>query len=163
VTYVNARILQRLGLSQAATDTLVNLNRDAQNAAIYAVANPSSALWRSDTSGVFPASDPTADLVMTFYGADGVAVAVRTLRGTLTSSTGNISVTNVSSTGLATTYVLYGNASTSVRADIALDMGNGRITEASVSWASFDNSVAGATPDTIDGGSGGGGGGGGAK
>ena len=163
MTYVNARILQQLGLSQAAVDTLVQLNRDAQNAAIYPVANPASAIWRSDGAGVFPPDNPTADIVMTFYDAAGVSVAVRTLRGTLTTASGNISVTNVSSSGLTTSYILYGNATTSARADVALDMGNGHTTEASVSWISLDNSVSGATPVTIDGGSGGGGGGGGAK
>lgn len=141
----------------------VDAVENAAASSSYGVGNPPTFIWRSDSAGVFPAGDPTADLVMTFYDPDGAAVAVRTLRGTLESSTGNITVTDVSSSGLATSYVLYGDGTDSVRADIMVVLETGKELEASLTWNSLDLSVAGGTPTVISGGSGGGGGGGGAK
>lgn len=129
----------------------------------YWIGSPGSNVWRSDGAGVYPADNPTADLTIEFFSVDGAVFALRTLRGTLTTSNGNISVTNVTATGSTTSYVLYGNASGSVRADVSVVLPTGKTMEGSLTWNSVDMSVAGATPTTITGGGGGGGGGGGAK
>ena len=129
----------------------------------YFIGSPGSNVWRSDGAGVYPADNPTADLTIEFFSVDGAVFALRTLRGTLTTSNGNISVTNVTATGSTTSYVLYGNASGSVRADVSVTLPTGKTMEGSLTWNSVDMSVAGATPTTITGGGGGGGGGGGAK
>ena len=129
----------------------------------YWIGSPGSNVWRSDGAGVYPAADPTADLTIEFFDTEGVSFSLRTLRGTLTSSNGTIAVTNVSSSGAATSYVLYGNGTSSVRADVSVTLPTGKTMEGSLTWNSVDMSVAGATPTTITGGGGGGGGGGGAK
>lgn len=103
---------------------------------------PSSFVWNSDPSGVFTAGNPTRDLVAVFN-TDGVQVASRTLRATLTSATGLIAVTAVTTTGEATTYTLIDDGTESVQARITHTI-SGAIT--TLSWAAVDLSVAGGTP-----------------
>ncbi len=124
-----------------------NIEAAAQSAA-HTIGNPSSFVWNSDTSGVYPAGNPTRDLVLTFYDEDSVEIAERTLRGTLTTASGNISITAVSNTGLSTTYSTTGNASPSARADITVTLSGGQELTGSLAWSSVDLSVAGGTPGT---------------
>ena len=100
-------------------------------------------IWNTDPSGVYPAGNPTRDLVVPFYDVDGNQIATRTLRGTLTSSSGLIAVTPVSTTGDATTYALIDDGTASVRADVT-HTDSGAIN--SLSWSSVDISTAGGTP-----------------
>lgn len=166
MTVINSRLLYAAGLTRAAVESIIGIKRDADAAAessAYGVGNPATFVWRSDNAGVFPASDPSVDLVMTFFDPSGESIAVRTMRGTLESSGGNITVSSVSSSGRPTEFVVYGGGTDSARADISVTLDSGRIIEASVSWSALDLSVAGGTPGTVSGGGGGGGGGGGAK
>lgn len=117
----------------------------AISSSAYAVGNPPSFVWRSDTSGVFPAGDPTQDSLMTFYDPDGVSLGAITLRGTLTTSSGNIAITEVSAdSGIA--YTVDGDGTDSVRADITITLSSGKLLTSSLSWNSIDLSVAGGTP-----------------
>lgn len=128
----------------------------------YWIGQPGSIIWRSDSSGVYPAGDPEEDLYISFYDVDATVIATRTLRGTLESSTGNITVTNVASTGLTSEYALYGDGTDSVRADIIVTLNTGSTIQGSLTWNSIDLSTSGTTPGTTSG-TGGGGGGGGTK
>ena len=101
-----------------------------------------SFVWWSDSSGTFPASDPTRDLVVVFN-EDGNQVATRTLRGTLSSSAGTIAATAVSTTGEATTISTVNDGTDSVRVDVT-HTASGAI--ASASWAATDLSAAGGSP-----------------
>lgn len=71
-------------------------------------------IWTTSNAGAYPAGNPTKDLVVTFY-RDGSSVATRTLRGTLTSGTGSITVADQANTGEATTISIVNNTSTNVR------------------------------------------------
>lgn len=136
----------------------------ATESTYYGIGSPPTYVWRSDPSGVFPASDPSTDLTLTFFDPDGNQIAERTLRGTLESSSGEITVTNVSSTGLETTYALYGDGSDSVRADVSVTLSSGKTIQSSLTWNAVDNSQAGGTPFSLSGSGGvGSGGGGGTK
>lgn len=141
--------------AQIALENLVrelNTNVDQANTDIAAAGGegdlktfgiPASHVWRSDTAGVFPAGDPTRDLVAVFY-QDGVQVATRTIRGQLTSASGAIAVTDQANTGEATTINTM-LAADSARVDIT-HTDSGAIT--SVSFTSVDVSVAGGSPAT---------------
>lgn len=119
----------------------------ALSSSAYAIANPPGHVWRSDPSGVYPASDPTQDSTMTFYDADGNSLGAAILRATLTSASGNISVTTVS-LGTDVSYVLDGDGTDSVRADVTYTLSSGKQLVASMSWNSIDISTAGATPSS---------------
>lgn len=101
-----------------------------------------SAVWRSDDAGVFPAGDPTEDKVVVFN-TDGVQVATRTIRGSLTSSSGDIEATDQASTGEATTINIVNDNTDSVRVDVT-HTASGAI--ATASFSSVDQSIAGLTP-----------------
>lgn len=139
-------------LIKANNDNVNTANTDisvATASTIVGIGNPASFVWNSDTAGVFPASDPTRDLVMSFEDSSGTVVATRTLRGTLTSSSGDISITAVSSTettGYSTSYSTIDNATASARADIVLATPQSTQVKASLAWTSVDLSVAGGTP-----------------
>lgn len=100
-------------------------------------------VWNSDTSGTMPAGNPTRDLVAIFYDEDGSQVATRTLRGSLTSASGNIAVTAQATTGTATSYTLINDGTQSVQAIVTHDSSEARTT---LSWSSVDESTAGGTP-----------------
>lgn len=148
----NVRHLYSSGLTKPAIDALIELDTattNAGNSATKGLGNPASFVWNSDGAGVFPAGNPTRDLVMTFTDPDGNTVSVRTLRGTLTTAAGTIAVTNVSSSGdLSNSYVLVDDGTASVRADITITLGDGRLLTETLSWTAVDVSTAGGTPVT---------------
>jgi len=123
------------------TDTV----ETALNSSAYAIASPPGYVWRSDPSGVYPSGDPTQDSTMTFYDADGNDLGAAVLRATLTTSSGNISVTTVSLDD-GVSYSLDGDGTDSVRADITIVLSSGKQLTSSLSWNSIDVSTAGATP-----------------
>lgn len=141
-------LFKRTGGDDDAVDTALTTAQNAEGAATYELSDRSPFVWNSDPSGVFPAGDPTTDITITFYDADGNSIATRTLRGTLESSTGNISVTNVSSSGLSTTYTLTGDGETSVRAEVTVTLASGKVKTGAIGWSSVDLSAAGGTPST---------------
>ena len=135
--------------AQTAADTAQTAATNAQTAAdnaagssSYAETN-SPAYWYTDSAGTYPASDPTKDITTTFYDQDDTSIATRVLRGTLTSSNGNITVTNVSSSGLATSYVLSGDGSAAVKATITITLADGSRFRTVVKWGSLDVSAGG--------------------
>lgn len=99
-------------------------------------------IWHSDPAGVFPAGNPTRDLVVVFY-TDGAQVATRTVRGTLNSSLGTITGSNVTSTGETTTFAVVNDGTDSVRIDVT-HTESGAI--ASASFTAVDISTAGGSP-----------------
>jgi hypothetical protein len=155
---INARLMYQLGFSRPVVESLLEVERNlgtaqataeaASESTHYALGNPASFVWNSDPSGVFPAGNPTRDLTLTFYDPDGANLSSRTLRGTLASATGLITVTAVSVTGLATTYNLIDDGTASVRADVTVTFASGTTLTASLAWTSVDLSVAGGTPAT---------------
>lgn len=137
-----AQTTANTGVTNAAT-----AQTSANNAAAYAVSVPNGAVWNADAAtGTAPAGDPTVDIITTFYDKAQASVAVRTLRGTLTSAAGTIAVTNVSSSGLTTSYVLVNDGTESVQAQITVTFGDSSKTTRTVSWNFMDPSVAGRTP-----------------
>ena len=136
-----------VALAQAAADTAQTAANTAQAQAnlsgVIGLGQPF--VWNSTAAGVMPAGDPTRDLIARFYDKAGLEIATRTLKGSLTSATGNIAVTAVSVTGQATTYALTDDATKAVRADVKHTASN-KI--ATLSWAAVDESVAGGTPAT---------------
>lgn len=77
-------------------------DNDALNSAVV-TSDGGSFTWSSDTAGVYPAGDPTSDIVCTFY-RNGTAIATHTVRGSLTTSTGVISNNSQATTGETTSY-----------------------------------------------------------
>lgn len=121
----------------------------AARTSAYATSIPSGYAWNSDPSGTFPAGNPTFDITTTFYDQEGTQVAQRVLRGTLTSASGTIAITNVSasaSTGYATAYALTNDGTASVLATMTLTLPDSSEMEHSVAWNAIDLSVAGGTP-----------------
>ena len=139
-------IADAVALATAQTDIIA-----AARSSAFATSVPSGYVWNSTTAGVFPAGDPTFDIATTFFDEAGTSVAVRTLRGTLTSASGTIAVTNVSSsanTGYSTAYSLTNDGTASVLATMTLTLPDSSEFEHSVSWNAIDLSVAGGTPAT---------------
>jgi len=138
-----------------AESNITTLQADVISAARSAVSVeilPGGVLYNSDTAGVFAAGDPSTDILFTFKDNEGTEVANRTLRGTLTSATGNISVTAVSDnnlvTGYSTAYSLVDDGTASVVALVTLTLPDSSKFPASASWNSLDESTAGTTPVT---------------
>jgi hypothetical protein len=104
--------------------------------------NNSPAQFNTDTTGTWPASDPTLDITTKFFDKDDTEVAERVLRGTLTSATGNIAVTAVSNSGLTTSYTLSGNNSGAVKATITVTLADGSKYRTTANWLAVDVSVA---------------------
>ena len=131
---------------QAQAD-IVTAQTSADNAGAYVVFVPNGIVWNADAAtGTAPAGNPTADIVATFYNKAQSSVAVRTLRGTLTSAAGTIAVTNVSSSGLTTSYALVNDGTESVQAQITVTFGDGSKKTVTASWNFMDPSVAARTP-----------------
>jgi len=122
----------------------------ADNAGAYAISVPPGHNWISqdDGSGTFTAGNPTRDIVTTFYNKSKTSIAVRTLRGTLTTAAGTIAVTNVSNSGLTTSFALTDDASDAVKADITVTFGDGSKLVHGVSWTAGDISAALSIPST---------------
>lgn len=93
-------------------------NTAASGAAYVGIAEPNGHQWTSDPSGAAPAGDPTADLEVEFYDPEGNLIATRTMRGTLESASGNITVTTQAEGGQATTVSISNNGTTSVVATV---------------------------------------------
>ena len=135
--------------ADAAQSAAATALAEALRASIYGLVTPPSTTWNSTAAGVFLAGNPTRDITINFYNNIGVSVASRVLRGTMTSATGVIAVTSVSSTtttGYSTSYALVGDGTKYVRADVTLTMPTGTVKKYSASWNSIDESVAGGGP-----------------
>ncbi len=81
---------------------------------------PRSFEWQSDTSGTWPAGNPTQDITVNFY-RDGVEIADMTVRGALNSTTGNITLSVQSETGEALTETANGSGTQLAYYDIQHD------------------------------------------
>ena len=109
----------------------------------------SPAFFNADGTGTWPAGNPTLDITTKFYDKDDAEIASRVLRGTLTSATGNIAVTNVSTSGLTTSYALTGDGSGAVKATITLTLGDGSKYRTTVNWGAINPNVAGSLSFTF--------------
>lgn len=96
-------------------------------------------------SGAYYSGDPSHDITVTFYDKNDAQIAQRVLRGSLTSSSGNIAVTSVSNSGLTTGYTLTGNNSTNVKATVTVTLADSSTYRAtgSIYWSAIDSSVEG--------------------
>lgn len=148
MSVINVRHLYDAGLSKPAIDQLLSVDNTATNAGAYTKGDPGTHVWSSDPSGVFPSGDPTRDLTLTLYDKAGVQAGTRILRGTLTSSAGTVAVTNVSSSGLASSYMLVDDGTSAARADITFTFADGSQVASSLSWSAIDISTASSTPAT---------------
>lgn len=128
-------------VAQTAADSAATAASNAAGSSSYGIAVPNQQLWWADGTGTYPAGDPTADITITFYDQDDAVIATRVLRGTLTTATGLIAVTNVSNTGLTTAYSLTGDGSSSVIATVTVTLSDGSIYRTRASWSAI--SVAG--------------------
>lgn len=102
-----------------------------------------SAGWHTDDVGTQPPNNSTIDLVATVYDETGASVATRTLRGTYTTAADTIAVTDVSSTGEATTYTVANDASDTPVATVT-HTASGR--KGYLSWSFVDETVVGSVP-----------------
>ena len=102
-----------------------------------------SAALHTDDVGTQPPNNTTIDLVATVFDETGATVATRTLRGTYTTAADTIAVTDVSSTGEATTYTVANDASDTPVATVT-HTGSGR--KGYLSWSFVDETVAGGVP-----------------
>lgn len=133
-------------VTQAESDIL-----DAAESSVDITSNPPTFIWNSDTAGVFPAGNPTEDIVVTLYDKDGTQQAQRTLRGTLTTAAGTIAITAVSDSnnaGYSSSYVVVDDATASPRGDITFVLPDLSEKIGTASFIAFDESVAGGTPAT---------------
>jgi len=135
------------GIADAAT-----AQTSADNAGAFWVVTPASHVWNSDTSGTHEAGNPTQDVLFTLRDVtDSSALATATLRGTMTSATGNITVSLTGSdTGLTTTkaYDPTNNADPTVKATVTATHADGSKSVGVASWSSVDESTAGGTPSS---------------
>lgn len=127
--------------AQTSADAAATSAGNAAGSSSYGIAVPNQQLWWADGTGTYPAGNPTADITITFYDQDDAVIATRVLRGTLTTATGLIAVTNVSNTGLTTAYSLTGDGSSSVIATVTVTLSDGSIYRTRASWSAI--SVAG--------------------
>lgn len=140
--------------ADAATTAAATAQTAAESAAetsSYAEAVPTGYAWNSDPSGTFPASNPSFDITVTFYNQSGTQVGQRVLRGTLTSASGTVAITNVSSsasTGYSTAYTLTNDGTSSALATVTLTLPGSNQISHSVAWNAIDLSTAGGTPAT---------------
>lgn len=98
--------------------------------------------WWSNSSGTWPAGNPTLDITISFR-RSGVVIATRVLRGTLNSSTGNITLSQISNTGEATSVTPTGSGSTTAYYTVT-HTGSGHTVRAT--WASAALNSAGGSP-----------------
>lgn len=149
--------------AQSAADTAQTAADTAQASAASAAADAATAQTAADNaagsstyhddngpqiwfgSGAHYSGNPTQDITVTFYDKDDTQVAQRVLRGSLTSSSGNIAVTNVSSSGLTTAYTLTGNNTSNVKATVTVTLADSSTYRAtgSIYWSSIDAAVEG--------------------
>ncbi|MGB0866690.1 MAG: hypothetical protein ACPGSC_09275 [Granulosicoccaceae bacterium] len=134
--------------AQTAATTAQTSADDAQDAAASASGTSTYAVdqnhqWYSDAGGTLPAGNPTKDLTLSFEDKDGTVIATRVLRGTLTSASGLISVTNVSNTGLDTSFTLSNDGTSSVVARVTVTLTDGSMYTARMTWSALDISVGG--------------------
>jgi len=102
--------------AQTTADTAQTTATTAQTAADAAAASAiQGQVWgedvgaefRTDPAGVWPVGDPSKDVVVQFFGAGlTVSPTTRTIRVTLTSATGLVTLTDQASAGDATTVVI---------------------------------------------------------
>lgn len=156
-TIQSVRLLYEAGLSRDAIEQLrlMDDNTDdahtdaavaqtsADYASFYLADNYSQALWTTSTGGSWPANT-TQNLTVEWLTKSGAAVADRVLLGTRTTST--VAVTAVSNTntlsGASTAYVLTGDGTNNVRAEITLTLPDASIRVAVLSWATLDLTAA---------------------
>lgn len=111
--------------------------------------SPSSHAWNSDTAGTHEAGNPTQDILFTLLDKNNVTIATRTLKGTMTSASGNITVTETGTpTGLSTTVVYdpTNNADPTVKATVVVAFNDGSSAITIATWSAVDESTAGGTP-----------------
>jgi len=96
--------------AQASADAADTSATAAQSSADAASINvvPQAFQWNTDTLGAWPVGGLTQDLVIAFTSSTGT-IATRTVRGVLNNTTGNITLSSVSSTGEATTVAFQGS------------------------------------------------------
>jgi len=93
--------------------------------------------------------NPTQDILFTLYDNSGAAIATTTLKGTMTSATGAITITTTGTdTGLTTTQTFdpATNADVSVKANVTATFADGSQIVTSAGWSSVDETAAGGTP-----------------
>lgn len=136
--------------AQNTANTAQTTAEEAKNASTSFRGEPGFTTWTTDGSGVYPAGDPTADLVANFYDSTGTEVASRTVEFTLTSAAGTISATDASkaTSGLTTTVATVNDSSTSVRVDVTLELADGSKISGSLSANAIDTTTASTTPAT---------------
>jgi len=121
----------------------------ADNSGAYWVNTPSGQVWNSDTAGVHEAGDPDQDILFTLYDTAGTAIATRTLKGSMTTASGSITISTTGTpTGLTTvaTYDPATNADVTVKANMKATFADGSVIFTSASWSSVDLTAAGGTP-----------------
>ena len=147
VTTYNADITTAQSTGDTAQTTA---NNSAQSAGQFN-AVPSGIVWNSDpTTGNWPAGNPTEDISIDFRDTDDSVLtgSTITLRGTLTTASGNIAVTEVGSSSSSVTFTLIDDGTGSVKADVMYTLGSGSKLRGTVSWNAQDVSTAGTTPVT---------------
>jgi len=125
------------------TETDINI---AASTSVKGKSTPNTVVFNSDAAGVFVAGDK--DILMEFIDKDGLVLATRTLNGLLNPGAGTISITNVSNTGLPTSFVLVGDGEANARADITVTLSDGSIVTDAVTWNANDRSLSGTVPVT---------------
>ena len=99
-----------------------------------------------DAGAGYPAGDPDADLVITARDNTGTQIATMTVRGSLTTSSGNIAL-SVQSESATATYaideVFAGSGTQSATATITVTLPDASTTVGILSWSSNDISVGG--------------------
>jgi len=129
--------------AQAQADVALVTASNASGSSSYWLSSPARYVFTSDPTGSFAGGDPHIDITATLYDQDAVQISQRVLRGTMTSGTGNIAVTSISTSGLTNSFTLSGDGTTSVSATIQATLGDGSVSATSVSWASVNISVPG--------------------
>ena len=134
--------------STAQTD-ITTAQTSADNAGAHWVNSPSGQVWNTDTAGAHEVGNPTQDILFTLYDNSGAAIATTTLKGTMTSATGAITITTTGTdTGLTTTQTFdpATNADVSVKANVTATFADGSQIVTSAGWSSVDETAAGGTP-----------------
>ena len=101
--------------------------------------------WHTDATGLQPPAFDTRDLIARFTDESGTEIATRTVRGTYLQASDTISLSDVSSTGEATTVVFQNNLTESVRAVVTHTNSQA---VAILTWSFLDETIAGTVPVT---------------
>jgi len=113
--------------------------------------NPGGKVWNADKDGTWETGDPTFDLVAELLDKSDTVVASRTVRGTLDSTDGSITVSSESqsnNSGYSNTPNTIGNDSHAVRVDVVFTLPGGEKVTHQLSWSSIDPNTAGGAPAT---------------